>query len=207
MCSQPLLTLQQSYTQSSPQLVYRSAVVSLSTITSTACNSSYTLTNAWQASRIDAPQTVELTTNPTCLSSGLVIQPYTLAYGLYEFTFQVSLTLSDGRILTSMASTFVQIVPTGLAVYALQNGVANILVGSQQPLTLDPASYSVDLDYLIATSSLQYTFYCHTLDVKSNNLLAYSLPDLLTYKLNSALAMASNQSCFDSNCIIHSCIK
>ena len=170
-------------------------MLSLSTINVFACNSSFALSNSWSLN----PPSVDLSTNPTSLSSHLVIPANAIPYGLYEFSLLVNITLSNGSILSNTASTFFRIIPTGLAVFALQNGISRILIGSQQTLTLDPAAYSIDLDALVSPNSLQYTFYCHTVNLTSTLSTKQNNSDLLTYKTNPLLAMSSINTCFNSN--------
>ena len=213
MCAQPNVEIDQSFPLVSPVSVYRSALLSLSTVTYFACNSSYILTYTWLASRMDIAQTIDLTTNPTSASSQLIISANSLAYGLYNFTFRVEVAMWDNSVLSNSANTFVQIVPTGLAVYALRNGISSILIGSQQKLVLNPATYSIDLDDFISPSSLQYTFYCNTINLnlktespdepdeyQIEQMSIAAKDDLLAYKINPQLAMAANRTCFSSNC-------
>ena len=105
----------------------------------------------------------------------------------------------DGSILSNTASTFIEIIPTGLAIFALQNGVSSVLVGSQQILFLDPESFSIDFDYLVLPNSLNYKFYCTTINLNSTLASNEINIDLLTYQQNSLLEMTSNKTCFSSN--------
>ena len=141
-----------------------------------------------------------MTTIPTASASELVIPANTLPYGVYKFTYAVNVVLSNGSILSNTASTFGRIVPTGFIVFALQNGIFRQLIGSQQSLDLNPGAYSIDPDNVISPSSLNYTFYCSTLNLSSTTPISLINTDLLTYKQNSQLAMASNRTCFSSNC-------
>ena len=170
--------------------VLRSSIVSLSTETLFACNLTYTISYMWTM----LPATIDLSLNPTSFSPGLVIQANTLFYGFFEFTLQVQVTLtSTGQTLSNNQTQTIEIVPTGVAVFGLQNGISGITIGSQQALSLNPTLYSIDLDNLISPSSLVFTFFCSILGGTSTSL------DLWTYKSNGSLAMNSNQTCFESN--------
>ncbi len=194
------------FTQLSPQIIFRSKLFMLNTATYFSCNSSYTMTYKWSANLIVSSTIVskiDLSSNPTWQSTSLVIQANTLAYGLYAFNFQTNVTITktiSDVFLTNNIATYVQITPTGLAVYGLENGVSGLLIGSQQSFSLKPALYSLDLDSLIKPSSLQYKFYCFTISQGSNTVVNATLSvDLLSYKNNSLLQMNSNSTCFSSN--------
>ena len=205
-CSQPQISILPIYTQSNPQVILRSKLFSLNTATYFSCNSSYTLTFRWKLTFINSTSnvTIDLSSNPTWQSTMLVIQAYTLGFGLYAFNFQtnVTVTTSGGMFFTNNLTTYVQIVPTGLALYGIQDGVSGLQIGSQQSFSLNPALYSLDLDNLIQPNSLKYKFYCFTM--KSNGLgntivNTTQSVDLFTYKNNSLLQMNRNSTCFTSN--------
>jgi hypothetical protein len=194
------------FTQSSPQIIFRSKLFMLNTATYFSCNTSYTMTYKWSANLIVSSTIVtkiDLYANPTWQSTSLVIQANTLAYGLYAFKFQTNVTIPktiSNIFLTNNIATYVQITPTGLAVYGLENGVLGLLIGSQQSFSLKPALYSLDLDLLIKPSSLQYKFYCFTISQGSNTIVnATQSVDLFSYKNNSLFQMNSNSTCFSSN--------
>jgi len=193
------------FTQTNPQIIPRSKLFSLNTATYFSCNSSYTMTYRWSSSLIvnaTFMTKIDLSSNPTWQSTILVTQANTLAYGLYAFNFQTNVTITKASniFLTNNVTTYVQINPSGLAVYGLENGVSGLLIGTQQSFSLKPALYSLDLDSLIQPSSLQYKFYCYTLKNGLNTILNTTQGiDLFTYKNNSLLQMNSNSTCFSSN--------
>jgi len=203
----PILTMNPIYTQTNPQAILRSKLFSLNTATYFSCNSSYTIAYKWSLKLIQNSSShisIDLSSNPTWQSTSLVIQAYTLSYGLYEFNFQTNATITKANnvvvALTNNLATYVQIVPTGFAVFGLQNGVSGLLVGTQQSFSLKPALYSLDLDSLVQPSSLQYKFYCFTINQNSITTVNTSLSvDLFTYKNNSLLQMNSNATCFQTN--------
>jgi hypothetical protein len=195
------------YTQSNPQIILRSKLFSLNTATYFSCNSSYTIAYKWSLKLIQnlsSQISIDLSSNPSWQSTSLVIQAYTLSYGLYAFNFQTNVTITKANnvvvALTNNLTTYVQIIPTGFAVYGLQNGVSGLLIGTQQSFSLNPALYSLDLDSLVQPSSLQYKFYCFTINKNSITSVNTSQSiDLFTYKNNSLLQMNSNSTCFQSN--------
>ena len=161
------------------------------------CNLSYTLTSIWLS-----PQISNLASISTSSLAQLVIPSNTLSYGIYEFTYQVIATITSTNVVlaANIQSTFVQIVPTGLAVFAIPNGVSGIMIGSLQSYVLSPGLYSIDFDNIIAPGTLIYKFYCQTMVLNiPNSVLTSNEYDLLSYKNNASLPMTSNQTCFSSN--------
>jgi hypothetical protein len=186
-----------AYTLSSPAQIFRSSMFSLVTITYFGCNLTYTQANKWTLRRIDILTSMDLTTNPTSTQSELVIQANTLSYGTYEFTYQVSINTQNMIPLTSSISTYIQIMPTGLAVFALQNGISTLLIGFGQSQILNPSLYSFDFDMLAVMSGLKFKFYCvlSSLSTTHSNQI-----DLATYKSNPFYSsMNASQACFTSN--------
>ena len=159
---------------------------------------SYTFSSLWQS-----PQITTLSSNPTSSSAQLVIPANTLSYGVYEFIFQVTATITSSNIVlaSNIQSVYIEIIPTGLAVFAIANGVSGFVIGYQQTYTLSPGLFTIDFDYIVSPSSLNFTFYCST--VMLNGLNSFSTTsnsyDLMTYKMNTSLPMNSNQTCFPSN--------
>ena len=197
VCSQPTVSIQQSYTQSNPGRIYRSALFSLSSITYFACNSSFTNSYAWSLTSMTSNANIALTTNPTLVSSELVIPANTLMYDLYKFTFIIQISTASNGILSNQVDTFIEIVPTGLAIFGIQNGISNVLIGSQQQFILNPAAYSLDFDAVVAPSSLAYTFYC--IPILPSGVTTQITYDLQTYLTNSKLPMTWDTTCFAAN--------
>ncbi len=204
MCSKPILTLQEIFNQSNPKEIYRSKVFSLSPIIYFACNAPYSSRHTWSLSKIDwsslSWQAISMSVYPTASSVELVIQANTLAYGLYRFKFQVDITEKSNLLLSNNIETFIQIIPTGLNVFAIRNGIKNQLIGYNQEFTLSPAEYSKDLDDLILPSSLSFKFYCRTLNLNNNfKSSQINLIDLMTtLKTVPSLPMNRTTTCFSS---------
>jgi hypothetical protein len=202
----PIIKMDSIYTQLNPQIILRSKLFMLSTTTYFSCNLTYKMNYKWSSNLIVNSTNLiktDLTSNPTWQSTSLVVLANSLAYGLYAFNFQVNVTIvkATNMILSNNITTYVQIKPTGLVVYSLQNGVSGLLVGAQQSFSLRPALYSLDLDYLIKPSSLQFKFYCFTINPNSNTVANTTQSiDLFIYKNNSLLQMNSNSTCFSSAC-------
>jgi hypothetical protein len=169
-------------------------------------NQTFTLTYSWSLNQISNSVNkshIDLTQNPTSYLSELILQANALMYGLYEINLEVKLVTSDkSSPSSSLIKTYIQIIPTGIVVNAIENGISSILIGSQQNLTLNPSKYSFDLDNLIAPSQiLQFKFYCTTLlfNTTFNQSLSQSQEDLLKIKTNGiSSSLSRNRTCFNS---------
>jgi hypothetical protein len=186
--------------QQNPNQIMRSKMFSISTATYFMCNLSYTQAYLWTLNKINSgvTQLKDLSANPTFASSEIVIESNTLEYGLYEFTIQVEIKVLSS-VLKSKVSTFVEIIPTGLVVFGLENGIQSISIGFSQALVLNPIKYSFDFDNMASISNLSFKFYCSP--ISNYNYIGSSLSDtgdkdLATFKRNSSLKMSP---CFTSN--------
>ena len=106
---------------------------------------------------------------------------------------------TNSFIASNVAQTFIQIIPTGLAVFAFESGVSNLLIGSIQEIRLKPSIYTLDLDSKIAPDKLNFSFFCKTVNLSESNSVVNSQIDLMTYKSNQNLVMNRNFSCFGSS--------
>jgi len=77
-------------------------------------------------------------------TSELYIPARTLAYGIYELQFIVTMTKYPS--LTTSASVYIRITPSGITANLIQLGTSMITSGYKQDLKLDPGSYSVNPD-------------------------------------------------------------
>ena len=140
---------------------------------------------------------IDLTSNPTSSSTELLIRENTLEFGLYHFHLKVIVIFNTNKNVTNTDETFIEIIPTGLAVFALENGVSSTLIGSQQALTLSPGVFTKDMDEIITSDKLTFKFYCKTINSYSKNEISSSI-DLAIYKNNATLELIRNQTCFGS---------
>ena len=195
--------MEQSFSSSSPGLIQRSKILTISSVISFYCNTNFTYQNIWTLTQVNpknlAPiSIINLSTNPTSQSSELVIKENTLAYGLYIFQFQVLVSFNGmSQISSNVAVTYMQIVPTGLAVFSIANGVSSVLIGTNQLFSLQPSVYSMDLDNIIAPIQMTFAYYCKTVNLSDPNSIntPASQIDLLSYKTNQAV-LNWNQDCF-----------
>ena len=159
----------------------------------------FTSTNTWTLNQLDAGlkvlKVVDLSTNPTSASTEMVIKENTLDYGLYQFSLQVDVSF-NGQVVSSLAQTYVQIVPTGLAVFALENGVSSVLVGSKQAFNLNPSLYTFDMDGLITPDKLSFVYYCKMVNLTDQSRLVNMQNDLKAFKTDPNLVIVRDQNCF-----------
>ena len=206
-CYAPNVVLQQSFSSTSPKNIFRSNLFTISSVISFYCKTNFTYENKWTLTKID-PNTfanlsaIDLSSNPSSQLSELVIKENTLAYGLYKFLFQVIVKFNgNSQISSNLAETYIQIIPTGLAVFAIENGVSSVLIGTKQSFDLQPSMFSIDFDNIIQPSELNFTYYCKTVNLSDPNSInnLTSKIDLLSYKNNQTLVMDRNVNCFGNS--------
>ena len=178
-------------------------MLTVSSVISFYCNTNFTYQNIWTLTQVSpknlAPVSIiNLSQNPTSQSSELVIKENTLGYGLYMFQFQVVVSFNGmSQISSNVAVTYMQVIPTGLAVFSIANGVSYVLIGTNQLFSLQPSVYSVDLDNIVVPSQLTFAYYCKTVNLSDPNSMnaPASQFDLLSYKTNQAV-LNWNPDCF-----------
>ena len=148
-----------------PCEIKRSEFIDVLAEVSLVCDVSLTNTKAWtifSINPLDGTQleSISLENNPTLSYAELVIQPNTLAYGLYRLNFKITLQ----GIFSSDINHYIKIIPTGLTIMPLFGGAVEINIGSSQQLELNPVSYSIDNDGLLSFNQLQFKFYCQIQD-------------------------------------------
>lgn len=197
---------------SSPLVVERSELLKIRSTTVYTCLQNFTTKNFWRVFSINSETLnetlVTFKNNPTVNQSELVIRSNTLFYGLYRISHTVLLEVDTGyvkninNLFESSLDTYVQIVPTGIAVFGLENGNDYILIGNNQSLTVNPLVNSYDMDFLIKTSSLEFKFYCFIYDVEQpypDNVNHFDLEnsvDLMEYKTSKSDDITS---CFNTS--------
>lgn len=200
----------------SPVKIKKSKMFSIGTKTQINCNQSSTNYKEWFIFKMEKStgnilNIINLINNPTINYAELVIQPNTLEYGLYKFVYKV--TMQFDLSFTSQVETYIEIVPSGIIVAALNGqtggGTYEITRGMNQSIELNPVMFSFDLDSIVNIGSLKFKYYCQIIEngiEKGFPMLSYDLKaDLFTIKskYNSdnfikSLFINNSQSCFDS---------
>ena len=203
-CYAPGVSFTQNHLRSNPNNIYRSNLFSISSIIFFYCsNVTFTSTKTWTLNQLDPLKfslikSIDLSTNPTSKSTELVIKENTLDYGIYQFSLRVDVSF-NGKKVSSKALTYVKIKPTGLAVFALENGVSSLLVGSKQAFNLNPSLYTFDLDGIVTPDKLNFVYYCTTVNLTDPNRVINSGFNLKHYKTNPKLGLTRNDNCFGSS--------
>lgn len=152
---------------------------------------------------------INLGDNPTLTSETLVIRRNTLSYGLYRIVRYVEMEVEKGILkfintaLSAEQDTYIKIVPSGIAVFGLENGLDFIKIGFFQKLSLEPLKYSYDMDFLVKTSSLNFNFYCFDIDentsFKEFSLQNFNLTDEFDLKIYYDDQTTISNSCFNGS--------
>ncbi|RNA25491.1 polycystin-1-like isoform X2, partial [Brachionus plicatilis] len=199
-----------------PQRHKISDLLYLLTDTRVNCSTNSRNVKEWQIYTVDKKsgsigQLVYLADNPTVNYAELVIQPNTLALGLYKIIYRVSMLFNS--VYTSQSETFIEIVPSGIVISSLVgqfgDGIYEIARGINQPIVLNPVMYSVDLDGKARMSSLRFIYFCkvieNEIELDYARLGASAMTDLLTIKTFyhtqsdiKSLVYNNSKSCFQS---------
>ena len=191
------------YSIISPLQVKRSKQISLSSRVNMNCFDSYKFTQEWTVYQLDLSTQqiitqINILTNPTAKLYELAIPANTLDYGLYKAVFTVNTTAIDFFKFSSSNATYFYVRPSGFYVFGIENGITSVLIGSDQRFYLNASNYSMDFDDVIDPSTLNYRYYCKTIDA-SNQSYGMQMIDLNSYKINSSLVMNRNTTCFSSS--------
>ena len=143
--------------------------------------------------------------NPTINYAELVLQPKTLAYGLYKIIYTV--TMLTNKNLTCSVYSYIKIIPSGLILSSLKasqpvyGGTIEIIRGQNQTIQFDPFLFTYDIDAVASITSLTFKYSCQI--IQSNSPQGYpQIPgtnqtiNLDDFKLNSSLSVLN--TCFNS---------
>lgn len=130
-----------------PLLVQRNQPFSIDSSLQLNCSTSLATTRRWTIKLCTPSCTVDAQFEQTLTSmtlSKIYIPSKTLQYGLYQMNLTVRMsTLPE---LSSLASTYVHIIPSPIKVNLVQYGRTVIIHNQQQTLVLDPGRFSIDPD-------------------------------------------------------------
>ena len=110
------------------------------------CNKSLSTKKIWKIRNYSSIGNLEIDFDKKLLksSSELYIPSNTFPYGIYEL--ELTVKMIEDESLVDSSSVYVQINPSGVTVNLVPLGTSIVTVGHQQILTLNPGSYSIDLD-------------------------------------------------------------
>ena len=189
-----------------PSLCSKNQMIVLETNLTLSCGNNLNNVKQWTIYQIN-PKTgdllnqIHMLDNPTFQYSELVIQPGILSYGLYQFTYNVTM---EGSIFSSQVEHYIKIVPSGIVVFSMKGGIAEITRGLSQTIVLNPLKYSYDVDKITTPDKLIFKYYCQSVDNGIPNGYPMSsftdMIDLVSFQNNSfpGFKMTNNQTCFDN---------
>ena len=154
-CSPPAIILIPSTSSLTLPLQYRrNQDFFLSSRIDLNCNSSLLITTQWSITNCTSICSTPIVTDPTIIKSfaEIYIPSRTLAYGTYQL--KLTVTMASATTMTSTMSAYVKITPSGITANLVPYGTSMITRGHQQDLTLDPGTYSVDLDGNVFNASV-----------------------------------------------------
>ena len=79
----------------------------------------------------------------TAVQAQLTVPELTLGYGLYKFTYNVTVLEEN---MYSVVSTYIRIVPSAIVAFLVPNGMSQISRTYGNDITISPESYSYDPD-------------------------------------------------------------
>jgi hypothetical protein len=200
--------ISRSYPYNNTKIYKYSDLIDIKSVTAINCGSYLINEKSWTIYMLNKltginEQQIFLTDNPTVNYADLVIQPNSLAYGLYRIVYTVKMTWAD---LQSQIDTFIQVIPSGLVISALRSsqpmygGTIEIERGYDQEIQFNPFINSYDIDSVAIITSLTFKYSCQIIDSKiemgypqipGTNQIIY----LDDFKLNSSLSLLN--SCFN----------
>ena len=119
------------------------------------CQQSLAILTHWTILQCVGPCSQNMSIDPSIATgfSELYVPSRTLPYGVYQF--QLTVTMKDMSHLSTSASAYVEVTPSGITANLVMYGTSMITSGYDQKLTLDPGSYSIDLDGNVLNRSVR----------------------------------------------------
>ena len=157
-CFSPIIILIPSTSSlSSPLQFRRNQDFYISSYLQLKCNQSLSTITQWTINNCTSfcSSPIQFGQMLVTTSNELYIPAKTLLYGTYQLTLTVSMTVAPH--LTSSASAYLRITPSGITANLVQYGTSMITRGHKQNLLLDPGTFSVDPDATVFNASVSLT--------------------------------------------------
>jgi hypothetical protein len=154
-CSPPVIILIPSTSSFTSPLQYRrNQDFFLSSRIDLNCNSSLAITTQWSITNCTSICSTPIVTDTTIIKTfaEIYIPSRTLAYGTYQL--KLTVTMASAATMTSSMSAYVKITPSGITANLVPYGTSMVTRGREQDLTLDPGTYSADIDGNIFNASV-----------------------------------------------------
>jgi hypothetical protein len=217
-CKRPIVDIQnRAGNILNPKLIKRSNGFSVVGITTIDCEIKLKSIKQWLVFEVNSKtglknRTVNTSDIISSFSAEIHIPSNFLDYGIYRFTYQVSMD-DDANAFTNSVDTFIRIVPLGMAIFPFSGGIKAITIGMGQPIDLDPGKYSYDYDALLMGTQLTYKFFCRMIidgepkefpgDFYQHNIDLQEIKDKnFSIQLNSCFNNSGNNSGFLSTSIL-----
>lgn len=189
--------------KTNPGLFFRSNLIKFKTQASFESELNFTVFRLWRIFELDTNDELFIEENPTIYSQNLVIRSNTLNFKRYKIIFFLTMKLDTGYLqsiqneFTTALKLYINVIPSGIQVFGLQNGIDYIIIGKSQSVTLNPSKFSFDMDDLVPSTSLKFKIYCRLvglamIDAEFNTT---EMNDLKSQKYSGKLDI---NSCFNS---------
>ena len=165
LCRKPILNIRNRANDFlNPQIIERSKTFSVVGLTILDCRISLKNLKQWKVHFINPNdgsfiKYKDLSTISSSASAEVLIPSNFLDYGTYRFIYQVTM-IGDINSLPEAIDSFIEIIPTGIAVFPFSGGIKELTIGRGQSIELDPGRYSYDFDDLLIGTQLDYKFFC-----------------------------------------------
>ncbi|RMZ93696.1 hypothetical protein BpHYR1_019699, partial [Brachionus plicatilis] len=190
---------------SSPAIYYRADIIKFSINLKLNFIQKHEIVRSWHLFKMDEyqnfSQPILIDENPTFKYARLLLRSNTLNYGTYKLVHRILVKVNTGYLSDiqneneHLVETYFKIVPSGIALFCLENGQDFIKIGLGQNLELNTVKYGYDMDFLATIDSLDINFYC--LEKNKGQHLNYN--DLIFNNTNN-LIMFYNESAKSNEC-------
>ena len=154
-CSAPnIILIPSTSTLLSPLQFRRNQDFSIDSYLQLRCDQSLSTINQWTIHNCTTvcSTAIQIESMLVTTSSELYIPAKTFPYGTYQLILTVSMSIAS--TLSSSASAYVRITPSGITANLIQYGTSMITRGHEQDLLLDPGTFSMDPDETVFNASV-----------------------------------------------------
>ena len=156
------------------------------------CSEAYSITFKWKMFKLNlngSETEISIESNPSVDTLLLIIKENSLFFGIYRFELEANMTVDTGYIqniknlFTNSTKAYVQIMPTGMEIYTLENNLNFLKIGYNQSFEIEPSKFSLDYDQIAKFNELEFEFFCFIRNKNEN----FELLNLKNFTLNKSL--------------------
>lgn len=136
------------------------------------CSIKFTREMVWNIKQVDSDNnpigTINLSSNPSAVTSEIIVSKGTLQPGMYIFEFQLKVSYMSGSLnkyLTDTDFTYIKITPSELFIVPFEYDVSLLKISINDNLNFKPRSFSYLTNHKLPTEMLNYDFYCRAIDL------------------------------------------